>query len=333
MITTSRPVKLACVLLAASAHAALALALMTNDPVRTEGAPGSADVQLGTAFADMAAGVMTADAVDTVVQPDNTADPLAQEQAALAAPAPPELNAPEKATETPSEKPLDAPKSAPVAKAPQTPSQPALTVPVAPVSPRSTLQAAKPAEVEPLSPDTAPTETIEEESSHASAVARSLRPMARSRELEETAKREAEAKQRAEARKAPARQKAAPKRGNAKQNARAGATTGTRNATSKSSGAGGASANASGNAAASNYPGVVMSCVSRSGRPNVRGRGTARVSFNVAGNGRITNVGLARSSGNAALDRASVDLVRRVGACPPPPAGARRTFSIGVSAR
>jgi protein TonB len=164
-----------------------------------------------------------------------------------------------------------------------------------------------------------------------------MRPKARSPEIEEVAKKAAEAEQAkrraAAVQKAASSKNAAPKRGNAQQNARAGATTGTRTATSKSSGSGGAKANASGNAAVNNYPGLVMSCVSRSGRPNVRGRGTARVSFSVDSNGRLANVALAAASGSAALDRAAVDLVRRVRSCPPPPPGARRSFSIGISAR
>ena len=122
------------------------------------------------------------------------------------------------------------------------------------------------------------------------------------------------------------------RQGNANRNASAGAASGSRAATSRSSGSGGR-ANQAGNAAASNYPGVVMACLSRAGRPNVRGGGTARVSFSVSGNGRITGVALARRSGNAALDNAAVRLIARAGSCPPPPPGAQRSFSIGVQAR
>ena len=44
MIATSRPMKLAALMIAGSAHAALALALLSSDPVEVEGAAGGADV-------------------------------------------------------------------------------------------------------------------------------------------------------------------------------------------------------------------------------------------------------------------------------------------------
>ncbi|SMD07984.1 energy transducer TonB [Primorskyibacter flagellatus] len=320
MISTSRSVKLACVLLAASAHAALALALMTNDPVRTEGAPGSADVQLGSSFADMAAGTMTNESVEKAIQPDSAARPLQPDQAT---PSPGERLKVTKAA--PPETTLPNPDAITKAVQPAPPSP--LTVPVAPLTPSSTIQATRQTAAPPRSSAPTSREMIKAEATNATAVARSLRPMARSREVEE------KAQQQAEAEKATKPKQTEQPRGNSQRNARAGATTGTRTAKSKSSGSGGKKSSASGNAAVSNYPGVVMSCVSRSGRPNVRGRGTTRVSFSVANNGRITNVALAGASGNSRLDRAALDLVRRVRSCPPPPAGARRSFSIGISAR
>jgi len=49
--------------------------------------------------------------------------------------------------------------------------------------------------------------------------------------------------------------------------------------------------------------------------------GTASVSFTLDGDGRVTSVRLARSSGHASLDRESQDLVRRASPFPPPPQG------------
>ena len=60
MIVRSRPLKLAAVLLAGGAHAALAVALVPQVEVRTEGGAGAQDVRLGTSFADMAAGTLAA---------------------------------------------------------------------------------------------------------------------------------------------------------------------------------------------------------------------------------------------------------------------------------
>ncbi|MCU0910748.1 MAG: TonB family protein [Rhodobacteraceae bacterium] len=50
------------------------------------------------------------------------------------------------------------------------------------------------------------------------------------------------------------------------------------------------------------------------------GSGTARVSLTVGRDGRLQGVGLAASSGSAALDRAALEAVRRAGRFPPAPA-------------
>ena len=49
--------------------------------------------------------------------------------------------------------------------------------------------------------------------------------------------------------------------------------------------------------------------------------GTASIAFTVDADGRVTSVRVARSSGNASLDRESQDLVRRAAPFPPPPQG------------
>ncbi len=51
-------------------------------------------------------------------------------------------------------------------------------------------------------------------------------------------------------------------------------------------------------------------------------RGTAIVAFGISPTGAIVYADVARSSGNAALDRAAVDAVRGAAPFPPPPAGA-----------
>lgn len=94
-----------------------------------------------------------------------------------------------------------------------------------------------------------------------------------------------------------------------------------------------AAAREAGNAAASNYPGQVMRAIARQRRPSVNSRGTATVSFQIAASGALAGATLARSSGSSALDRAALDLVRRAAPFPPPPAGARRSFTIGVEGR
>jgi protein TonB len=51
-------------------------------------------------------------------------------------------------------------------------------------------------------------------------------------------------------------------------------------------------------------------------------RGTALVSFGVSSSGGLSYARLARSSGNAALDRAALAAVRRAAPFGPPPGGA-----------
>lgn len=88
-----------------------------------------------------------------------------------------------------------------------------------------------------------------------------------------------------------------------------------------------------GNAAVSNYPGQVLRCISRARKPRVGSKGTAIVRFKITSSGAVASVSIARSSGNAKLDKAAVLTVRRAGPCKAPPAGARRSFSIKIKGR
>ncbi|KAA0916380.1 energy transducer TonB, partial [Aquicoccus porphyridii] len=92
-------------------------------------------------------------------------------------------------------------------------------------------------------------------------------------------------------------------------------------------------ADAAGSAAASNYPGLVMRRLSRAGRPRVNARGEAVVGFTIADNGGLAALGIARSSGSAALDRAALGIVRGAAPFPKPPRGAERRFSIRIRGR
>lgn len=82
---------------------------------------------------------------------------------------------------------------------------------------------------------------------------------------------------------------------------------------------------AEGNAAVSNYPGTVTSKLRRALRRQGRLRGEVQVQFVVASNGSVTGVGIGRSSGNAAVDKAGMDTVRRAAPFPPIPADAGRS--------
>ncbi|QXT38948.1 energy transducer TonB family protein [Gymnodinialimonas ceratoperidinii] len=90
-----------------------------------------------------------------------------------------------------------------------------------------------------------------------------------------------------------------------------------------------------GNAAAvANYPGQVMRRISRQGRPRLRHTGPdAVVAFRIASNGGLAGASIARSSGNAELDRAALSIVRRAAPFPPPPGGAQTSFSVAFGGR
>ena len=65
-----------------------------------------------------------------------------------------------------------------------------------------------------------------------------------------------------------------------------------------------------------------------------RETGQAAVRFSIDPSGRVLSAALARSSGNAALDRAAVEMVRRASPVPaPPPAIARSRMSLTVPVR
>ncbi len=87
------------------------------------------------------------------------------------------------------------------------------------------------------------------------------------------------------------------------------------------------------NAAASSYPGLVLRQIARVRPPRVTARGAAIVRLSIAENGALAAVGIARSSGNAQLDQAALQVVRNAGPFPPPPPGARRSFSVEIKGR
>lgn len=120
----------------------------------------------------------------------------------------------------------------------------------------------------------------------------------------------------------------------ARANARAGNASAQKN--NKSANAGKKQSNRStkaGNAAASNYPGKVRSKISRTRQRNAGGRGMARVRFSVSSSGAATGVSIARSSGNAKVDRAAVAHIKRASPFAKPPAGAQRQFVIPLEFR
>ncbi|MEZ5797734.1 MAG: energy transducer TonB [Paracoccaceae bacterium] len=90
------------------------------------------------------------------------------------------------------------------------------------------------------------------------------------------------------------------------------------------------SAKASGGAQVSvqSYARAVMKKVRATKKRSGAGHGTVVVGFTVARDGGLAGVKVLQSSGNAALDRAAQDHIRRSAPFPPPPEGAGRRFSF-----
>jgi len=104
----------------------------------------------------------------------------------------------------------------------------------------------------------------------------------------------------------------------------------------KGGGAKGKQRKVAGRAAIANYRGRVQSHLARYKRsPGAGHRGRAVVSFSLSRSGGVSGVRLVRSSGNSAIDRATLAMVRRASPFPPMPAGGpgRMRFSVPVSYR
>lgn len=77
-----------------------------------------------------------------------------------------------------------------------------------------------------------------------------------------------------------------------------------------------------------NYPGEIIARLRRALRYPSAARGAsgqAVVTFTVSASGAVTSIGLVSSSGNASLDQAAIDTVRRAAPFPPIPAAANRS--------
>lgn len=89
-----------------------------------------------------------------------------------------------------------------------------------------------------------------------------------------------------------------------------------------------ATANTAGNAAVANYPGVVMRKISRLRKERAGVKGKATVGFKISASGAVGSVRILKSSGSAKIDGIAVRHIRRASPFPPPPKGARRSFSV-----
>lgn len=285
--------------LSGALHAAAAIAIAPQpDDLAVEGGGAATVALLGEAFEDLAQGATPVAATEAPPAPPLAAVPVTTQAAATAPPL----------TATPTA-PLVLPPSetADLAALPPVDSAPAVQPEPAPQVPATVATAAVAAPPEPATPvETAST-----------APEASPRPRARA--------------------KAPAPAKAVEKRavaqsspvpaGNADRNTRKGAQSGQDNvATAAASGGSGAQAGQAGNAARSSYPGLVLRKIERTRKPATQARGTVVVVFRVAPSGGLASARVAKSSGDASLERAALDHIRRAAPFPAPPAGAETDF-------
>ncbi len=118
-------------------------------------------------------------------------------------------------------------------------------------------------------------------------------------------------------------------RGNSQANATQGEVQSTRSASGGQAVTNGGTARVQGNAAVNNYPGLVMRRIQRAKRrANVRG--VAVVRFRVTAGGGLSGLSIARSSGSGKLDGIALAQVRRAAPFPPPPSGARTSFTVRI---
>lgn len=122
-------------------------------------------------------------------------------------------------------------------------------------------------------------------------------------------------------------------RGNAEQSARRGDTAGQPRGQSSTTSRGDAGSSASDGRATAEYPQKVNRHLSRLRRPATRFNGAAVIAFTIGANGGLSNLSVARSSGNADFDRLAIAHVQRAAPFPPPPTGAQRSFNVTVQGR
>lgn len=369
MILSSRMMKLGVMLASASAHGLFALLWWGEPEVRIAGgAEAAVQARMGNSFADMAAGTLTPETPDTIEEVELTevAEPVTPDT-------PPDQSDPAEVTTfaqteaTPKVEPQPATERAEAVTVPQSgllltesqasteqlkapappteaippTSAPALVpivtkpnradraVPTLPELLTSSQTVAKPQVLQaiPARPTITvaapPRETLQALPEEGVQISR--RPQVRPKRIEQKAQQRRAAQQQKPKRHA--------QRGNAQQNAVAGSEAGINQATATRQSTNANRSNSAGNAAARNYPGRVMRCISRAGRPRVKARGTAVVAFTVGSKGRVRQVGLAKSSGHARLDRAAIQTIARAGPCPPPPTGAKRFYRISIKGR
>jgi len=315
MIASSRPILILCAVGAAVFHIAGFAATSAPQNIQIAAAGAPAAVKQGSAFADMATGVMSG-----VVTADTSVQPNSADQVATPAD-------PAQTSETTPTEPTATAAVPPAASSAAVLVQPGTTAVVAVPTITATPSESTQAVTVTATPSVAPTETITAEALDPSVVLTSQRPVRRPPGLAPP--------------KPPAPRQVAtppPPRGNANRNANAGATQqAAPRATATTSGsnarAAAPAATASNAREVSNYPGQVMRRISRVRKPRTNARGSALIAFTISANGGLAALSVSRSSGNAQLDQMAAQVIQRAAPFPAPPSGAQTRFRVDISGR
>ncbi|MDO9639960.1 MAG: TonB family protein [Pseudotabrizicola sp.] len=283
--------------LSGALHAAAAIAIAPQpDEFAVEGGGAATVALLGEAFEDLAQGATPVAATEAPPAPPLGAVPVTTQVAATAppltaTPAPPLLLPPSETADLAAMPPVD---NAPAVQPELAPQVPAALAAAAVAAPP---ELATPVETASSAPDTSP------------------RPPAR-----------AEAPAKPVEKRAVAQSTPVPA-GNADRNARKGAQMGQEKAAAAAAtGGSGAQTAQAGNAARSSYPGLVLRKIERTRKAATQARGTVVVVFRVAPSGGLASARVAKSTGDASLERAALDHIRRAAPFPAPPAGAETDF-------
>ncbi len=316
---SSKLVKTIALASACAVHGAVLWSWFGKTETLLVGSTASMEASVGNSFADMTQGTVSAEETEEIteaVTPDMTS---ATEPVDMAdTPEPTEIIEPVP-TPTPV---MEAPEEAQKMEVTDAPLPSVVSVPAE--TPQVT-SAQKPPVPPPEATQPDVTERIKAQDKRI--VTKSLRPKPRSPEFE---KRVTPKKKVAQAK--PEKPRSQP-RGDAQQNAQTGTDSGTSAQKQQVASVGSSRAPEVGNAAASNYPGKVMKKISRVPKPRVGTKGTSVVAFTISSAGGLSAISLARSSGSPRLDQAALHVVRKAAPFPPPPAGARRSFSIKIKGR
>lgn len=321
MTPQSRSVALFALILAAAAHAAPAF-LQDNTDVQIEGG-NTALASQGNSFTNMAAGVQ---------EPEKPQDITDAQDTVEHSQTPPKTLPIKPSVENQAEQTVEPSRELPTQQVVKPVEHPPIVEPVRP-------SAVTPQVQNPITVDTAPAlQAVPQDKSVQPTDPKVLRPTQQSEQDAAKPSERASVTPKPEVQSPVAEAKPQPKsepkpRGNGANTTAQGTADGQSNSPGGQARSNPSTSKVQGNAAASNYSGTVRRKIHRAKRQRVNIKGVALVSFNIAPNGTISGARVARSSGSAKLDRIALSQVRRASPFPPPPPGARTSYSVEIKGK